>query len=543
MFTSYFRDSKLHLLAALFVALIALVIACPSVTARAKDDRSSKTEEKSASDSKREERRQAEPAQNRREQVREERRQPEPVREERRQAQPVREERRQTQPVREERRQTQPVAEERRQTQPVREERRQTQPVVEDRRTTNPTPAGQSNRYERPSNDVSNKTYTNTNRRPQIERGGTTIPNTSITSKRDSVRNERSGGKIYDSRGKERPSPSVNDNNSRRDDRNSGGVKVAPNIGNTRRERPAGPVVRDQTPSRPSDRSDGRGTPRIGDSRQRGNLASYRGLADVKSWNRNRDRNSGSYSNNTDTARQFQRTYQRRHDWHKEYRNYSFNWRPRHQNGFFFYAGPVFADPYYYGHYCFAYVPRSVFPSIYFLYGTFPYIYRERVVVINRPTTHYVYDSIDLYDDDYYLSPSYRTSNGYTLSSSARRSLRDSLDNVEVAWETGDSDLLLRYASESGKLDVFFKGDYSYTINYEDYSGMTRDAMQTLGTIEFKFDDIKMRRTDEAVAYGYHTYYDSDDDYQKIYVSYTLRRMGSQWYITEVGSSPDPLDD
>jgi hypothetical protein len=187
-------------------------------------------------------------------------------------------------------------------------------------------------------------------------------------------------------------------------------------------------------------------------------------------------------------------------------------------------------------------VPRYTYPSIYFHYGLFPYIYSNRVVILFRPARHYVYVPI-YWDDDYYLNRSYYYPyDGYYFSSSIRRSLRSALDNIEEAWKESDPDLLLEYAARGKKIDVFSKGSYEYSIDKEDFRDMTLDAMETIDTIDFEFYNVKLRAPDEAVAYGKHTYYRDNDDYTTIYVRYALERTLGNWYIAEVGSSTKRLD-
>ncbi len=65
--------------------------------------------------------------------------------------------------------------------------------------------------------------------------------------------------------------------------------------------------------------------------------------------------------------------------------------------------------------------------------------------------------------------------------------------------------------------------------------------MEVIRTKHFEFDRVRKRETGEYVAYGKHTYYDEDVHLKTVYVSYTLERSGNEWYIVEVGCSPDPI--
>ncbi|MDO8586436.1 MAG: nuclear transport factor 2 family protein [Armatimonadota bacterium] len=236
------------------------------------------------------------------------------------------------------------------------------------------------------------------------------------------------------------------------------------------------------------------------------------------------------------TDRVFTRVYETRRDWRVRYHSYDYRHRPSFHGGFYYYGSSRY-DPYYYGYYCFSYVPRYTYPSLYFYYGTFPYMYRDRIVFISFPFRRYVYVPLYVYGDDFYR-PYYQPYPGYYLSTSNRREMRNTLDDIQEAWERADYDLIMRHVRYSERVHVYFKDQYEYSVDFDDYRDMTRDAMETIDTIGFEFYKVSMRYRDEVVAYGRHKYYDDDDKYSVVNVTYTLERRGGEWYITEVGSSP-----
>ena len=204
-----------------------------------------------------------------------------------------------------------------------------------------------------------------------------------------------------------------------------------------------------------------------------------------------------------------------------------------------------------YRYYCYDYAPGFAYPSIYcYYYGLFPpYIASHRVVFISRGR-HVCYSCVDLpitiIDSDCWD----RGCDSYYLCDRQYRSLSSALRDIQRAWELGDVNLLMRHVRPASTIDVLLKGEYAYSVDRLDYCDMTLDAMKAIKTTSFKFYRIRKRCDYEVVAYGKHIYYDDYDfncdshsyydrsPQKTVYVFYTLRRCGSDWYITEVGTSP-----
>ena len=213
--------------------------------------------------------------------------------------------------------------------------------------------------------------------------------------------------------------------------------------------------------------------------------------------------------------------------------------------------------PGYYPYYAYDYRPGYAYPSIYcYYYGWFPpFIQGVRVIYISQHHgMHYTYidlpnvviinDSNPYYDDDRYY-----------LEDRNNDSLSSALADIRKAWTYSDVDRLMRHVRRDSRIDVFLRDEYSYSLDWRDYSEMTRDAMDNIDTSDFEFYRVRQRDNREVVAYGKHTYYDEDDnkrndDYyysrsvrnqKTVYVTYTLERIGSEWYITETGTSPNKL--
>lgn len=207
-----------------------------------------------------------------------------------------------------------------------------------------------------------------------------------------------------------------------------------------------------------------------------------------------------------------------------------------------------------YNYYAYDYDPWNCYPSVYgYYYGLFPpYIHSRRVVVYYYPVVTYTYVEIPL--TVIYRDNEYHDHGNYYLANYGYQSVGSALQDIERAWNRNDPELLFNHVRHGSKIDVFLSGDYAYTIDSQDYHDMTVDALAHIRTTRFEFYRVRQRADGEVVAYGKHTYYDydaygeSDDALARsnhstttTYISYTLERWDGEWYITEVGSSPNKL--
>jgi hypothetical protein len=181
-----------------------------------------------------------------------------------------------------------------------------------------------------------------------------------------------------------------------------------------------------------------------------------------------------------------------------------------------------------YKRYCYDYKPFLRFPSAFCFYYDFfpPYIDSVGIIYIPRLSHSYINLTIILNrNDDYYLS-------------SPRYSYLPILNDISDAWTENKIRLLNKYIQDDSDIAIFIRGEYSYSINSQDYLDITQDAMGTISTERFAFTKVQKRDNGDIVAYGEHIYYDINGDTKKVFVFYTLSSYGGQYYITEAGSSP-----
>jgi hypothetical protein len=232
-----------------------------------------------------------------------------------------------------------------------------------------------------------------------------------------------------------------------------------------------------------------------------------------------------------------------------------------------FFSCPFFGD-FCYGGYAFGYGSGygsgfygGYVPSVYSAYGAWypQYLPLERVYIIERERVR-DYDDEDrapraraqeedgdrpersrTSDGEYYLSPAPRSERGEKAAPAGGESLEDAAASIKAAWMNGDHERLLNRIGDKGKVRVYLKGKYKYSVDAADFGQMSRDAMSRIDTVSFTLDRIQRRGDDHAFVSGKHVYRDPERQKHEVYVSYGLVKEGGRWKIVEAGSSTEPV--
>lgn len=249
----------------------------------------------------------------------------------------------------------------------------------------------------------------------------------------------------------------------------------------------------------------------------------------------------------------------------------TYNPRPflRHRFSYPTYYYPGFGDFSYSG-YAFNYTPGlyvGYVPSAYSFYGSWypQYLPVERVYIIERERIRE--RESDEYrtrsrretprrseadegregregrEGEYYLNPSPRTAKpgAKAQEAVAGETLQDAVAAIKAAWMNGDHARLLSRFSKKGKVRIYLKGKYKYSVDAADFGQMSRDAMTRIDTISFTLNPVRKLADDAAFVSGKHTYYDPERQKHEVYVSYGLVKEQGRWTIAEAGSSADPI--
>lgn len=132
--------------------------------------------------------------------------------------------------------------------------------------------------------------------------------------------------------------------------------------------------------------------------------------------------------------------------------------------------------------------------------------------------------------DDFYLGGGKQT-----------ETISDALDDIRKAWLNGDVARLGARFKTEGKVRVYPKGEYKYTVEAKEFTAMLKDAMTKIDTVSFEFDRPKAEEAGRVLVTGAHTFVDADKEKRTTYVSYGLERAGGRWLVTEAGSSTTPI--
>ena len=250
-------------------------------------------------------------------------------------------------------------------------------------------------------------------------------------------------------------------------------------------------------------------------------------------------------------------------------------------------GGPALLGGYYYGNYCNTYAPNS-YPSVYSDYSGFPqYVYSSNIVVADPQPVDYSTPSLPFYTPVYQTT--YNQNNYYVATPERVAQLQEGGDQAKAAlehaypadsfqaafadiahaWTDGSIDLIKKHLRDPDtRISVFLDGKYSYSIASSDFSQITRDALDRLHTASFDFTRLRKAKNGDVTAFGAHVYRaidptDSGSDTgtvpfdqsgtdpnadgttlgpdKTIYVSYTLRRYGTEWDIVATDSASHDL--
>jgi len=188
---------------------------------------------------------------------------------------------------------------------------------------------------------------------------------------------------------------------------------------------------------------------------------------------------------------------------------------------FSFYYSYYWSDPTWFGFYYPGY-----YTAVYHYYGYCPgWVYPSRVYVAEDNSA-------------YWPSGPYRYYGGTRVDEAgAERAISD----IRQAWYNNDVDLFAAHLTDQLDIQVYFDGKYEYTTSTEDYYGMTADALANTQTATLSFDEPIFVSSNEVFYTGRHEFYDPDGYRQVVYLSYRLRKLGTEWFIVSVGSSLEPV--
>lgn len=115
------------------------------------------------------------------------------------------------------------------------------------------------------------------------------------------------------------------------------------------------------------------------------------------------------------------------------------------------------------------------------------------------------------------------------------------IQGIRSAWLTGDPQRLAPYLSNRQEIRVYFNRKYEYSVPAADFYAMTVDAIGATQTVAVAFDNPVWLSAGDVIVTGRNGFRDPNGNPKTVYVSYRVRRLGGGWYLTDFGSSLEPI--
>jgi hypothetical protein len=210
---------------------------------------------------------------------------------------------------------------------------------------------------------------------------------------------------------------------------------------------------------------------------------------------------------------------------------------------------------YYDGGYDWSSYDLSLYPTIYGLYSGVPAYFDsdDSSVIVSPPSTYtgddgywlpYDYDPYAQADSSAMTDPAADTGGADSSQSPVPDALGQSLMDIAGAWKSGDVGRIAKHLGGADRVQVRFAGKYAYSIKPHDYEVMTRDAMHTLGTTDFRFAGVRVSPGGDSVGYAEQSYRTLNGQASKMYLALTLRKAlapGAGYTLVGIDTSTSPF--
>ena len=127
-------------------------------------------------------------------------------------------------------------------------------------------------------------------------------------------------------------------------------------------------------------------------------------------------------------------------------------------------------------------------------------------------------------------------SNQQSAQPADNRILDGALDDIVAVFTKDDQKSLDHVVGETGNVNIYVDGRYSYSLAPNDFYDLIRDNAHTTQTVDYQILDVKVSQ-DTAKVIALHTFKDPWGDTEKVYHTYTLKLGQRGATITEYGTS------
>lgn len=119
--------------------------------------------------------------------------------------------------------------------------------------------------------------------------------------------------------------------------------------------------------------------------------------------------------------------------------------------------------------------------------------------------------------------------------------LNNALDDLFETFQGGNIDGIVSVINPNMRIAIFERGQYQYSLSADDFTDMTRDAIQNTQNVEYSLDYLHQRSPTVFVVSGHQVYVDRNNNQRTVYLSYVLQDIGGLWTLSQVNTSPDVI--
>jgi hypothetical protein len=121
--------------------------------------------------------------------------------------------------------------------------------------------------------------------------------------------------------------------------------------------------------------------------------------------------------------------------------------------------------------------------------------------------------------------------------------LLNATDEISETFQNGNIDALVALIDPNISIAIYTQGKYQYSMKSNDYVDLTRDTIKTVKVVSLNLNYLQQDSPTVYTLSGEEVYVGDDNQNRAVYLSFVLQDIGGQWTLTQVGTSPDRIQD
>ena len=204
------------------------------------------------------------------------------------------------------------------------------------------------------------------------------------------------------------------------------------------------------------------------------------------------------------------------------------------RRGYYAYSSRWVDSGFFFGAYIFDPFDSFGYVSPWYYYPCLPgYIAPERVVIIPGGGLPPYFAGSE-YDWNAGYDAGYRA--GVAAGQHSSRAIDYAVDDIVAMFQKQDLRALDRLVPETGNVNIYVDGKYSYSVNADDFYDLMRDNLTNTDTTDYRILDVRTQG-DMVKVLAEHDYRDPWGENQAVFHTYVLKVGRRSAQITEFGTS------